>query len=85
MELKTEHKVWTADATSYLRNLDREDLQAECIAVHYQKAPKRSEDGKTTSMSLRFPTLIVSAYCAEPRDVAERVAAILNKHWDDEQ
>lgn len=78
---KSEHVVWTVDATSYLRNLDSEDLGAETIAVHHQSAPEKTETG--TRISLRFPTLIVSGYCSEPREVAHRVARILNAHWDE--
>lgn len=78
----TEHTVWTADSTAYLRNLDREDLRAECIAVHYQKPPTRNEEKGTTSYGLRFPLLIVAGYAEKPREIADRVAAILNKHWD---
>lgn len=78
---KSEHVSWTVNATSYLRNLDSEDLDAETIAVHYQKAPEKTETG--TRISLCFPTLIVSGYCSEPREVADRVARILNAHWDE--
>jgi len=78
---KSEHVSWTVNATSYPRNLDSEDLDAETIAVHYQKAPEKTETG--TRISLCFPTLIVSGYCSEPREVADRVARILNAHWDE--
>lgn len=77
------HEIWTVDTTSYLRNLDREDLRAECVAVHYQKPPRKTESG--TSIGLRFPTLIVAGYVDKPLEIAARVAAILNKHWDDEE
>lgn len=76
------HTVWTVDSTNYLRNLHKEDLCEECIAVHYQKPPRRNEEAGTTSFSMKFPTLIVSLYMGEPREMAERVAAILNAHWD---
>ena len=76
-----EHVTWTVNATSYLRNLDSEDLHAETIAVHYQAPPEKTETG--TRISLCFPTLIVSGYCSEPREVADRVARILNAHWDE--
>ena len=77
----SEHTVWTVDSTAYLRNLDREDMESECIAIHYQSPPKRNENG-TTSHSLRYPLLVVSLYVGQPREVADRVAAILNAHWD---
>jgi hypothetical protein len=74
-----EHQTWSVDSTAYLRNLDREDLRAECIAVHYQSAPTKTERG--TSIGLRFPTLIVAGYVEKPREVADKIAAILNAHW----
>ncbi|RSV41511.1 hypothetical protein CA234_09565 [Sphingomonas sp. ABOLE] len=77
------HERFSAQATFYLRNLDPEDLQAEAIAVHYQDPPRPSESGGTT-ISLRFPALIVAHYVAEGGAVAEKVARILNAHWDDE-
>jgi hypothetical protein len=76
-----EHTTWTVSTTAYMRNLDRDDLRSECVAVHYQSPPKKTEHG--TSIGLMMPVLIVSLYSAEPREVADRVAAILNKHWDD--
>ncbi len=77
-----EHQTWTVDSTAYLRNLDQEDLRAECIAVHYQNAPKKTERG--TSIGLRFPTLIVAGYVEKPREVADKIAAILNAHWSED-
>jgi hypothetical protein len=44
----------------------------------HQNAPKRNERG--TTLSMKCPALIVSLYY-EP-EIAERVAAILNAHWD---
>jgi hypothetical protein len=78
----TDHQRFTVDATAYLRNLDRDDLRAECIAVHYQNAPRQTETG--TSISLRFPLLIIAGYVEKQRDVAERVARILNEHWGED-
>lgn len=75
------HQCWTVDSTAYLRNLDREDLQGECIAVHYQAPPVKSETG--TSISLRYPILIMSEYLTDKRDVAEKLMRILNEHWED--
>lgn len=76
-----EHQCFTASATAYLRNLNSEDLRTACYAVHYQRPPEKTERG--TSIGLRFPLLIVAGYAAEPAEIAERVARILNKHWDD--
>jgi hypothetical protein len=76
-----EHVSWTAEATAYLRNLDREDREQETFAVHYQPPPKKTDKG--TSIGLRFPTLIVSGYCGQPQEIAERVARILNAHWEE--
>lgn len=80
----TPHQCFTVAATRYLNNLDREDLRGEHIAVHYQKAPETTENG-STSIGLITPVLITSLYLAERQEVAEKVAALLNKHWDDEQ
>lgn len=80
----TPHICFTVAATRYLANLDREDLRAEHIAVLYQAAPKRLDDGRT-SHGLNMPVLITSLYLAERQEVAEKVAALLNRHWDDEE
>jgi len=75
------HQCWSADKTAYLRNHEPADRTA--WAVLYQSAPVRNESG-STSLSLNFPVLIVSAYANEPEAVARRVVDILNKHWDEE-
>lgn len=76
------HTYFTVGLTAYLRNLTREDLRSETVAVHYQKAPVRHDDGRT-SISLTVPVLITSLYLQDQQAVAARVAKILNKHWDD--
>jgi hypothetical protein len=76
------HKCFTVSATAYLRNLSREDMR-NAVAVHYQRAPKQVEGG--TSIGLCFPLLIIAGYVENPEAVAEKVAAILNEHWDDSQ
>ena len=78
--MSEEHTCFTVDTTGYLRNLDREDLAAPCVAVLYQTTPTKTERG--TSHSLRFPMLIMAHYLDDASDVAQRVADILNKHWD---
>lgn len=80
-EAQPVHRCFTVDATAYLRNLDRADLKARCVAVHYQKPPTKTEGG--TSIGLRFPMLIVAAYLEEPDAVAAKVADILERHWDE--
>lgn len=77
-----EHQRFTVDATAYLRNLNDEDLQSECIAISHQSPPVKNDNG-STSLSLRFPTLIVTEYVANKREIAERIAQILNAHWHD--
>ena len=79
-----EHQRFTVDSTAYMRNLDREDLAGEWIAVHYQDPPRPGSTPGSTTYSLRFPALVVAGYLTEPREVAEKVAAILNKYWDRE-
>lgn len=78
--MSEEHTCFTVSTTAYLRNLDREDLRGRCVAVHYQRPPEKTERG--TSHGLRFPMLIMAGYLEKPDEVAERVAAILNAHWD---
>ena len=74
------HLCWSADQTAYLRNVDPANLTA--WAVLYQSAPVRTESG-STSHSLNFPVLIVSAYANDPEAIARRVVDILNEHWDE--
>jgi len=75
------HEYWSADQTAYLRSLSPEDRTA--WAVHYQRPPVTNDSG-TTSLSLNFPVLIITAYSSEPEKIARRVVEILNKHWDEE-
>ena len=77
------HHFFTVSSTAYMRNLSAEDRREECFAVHYQAAPKKTEGG--TSIGLCAPVLIVSLWMSEQRAIANRVARILNKHWDDEE
>ena len=76
------HIFFTVAFTNYLANLDRADLRGDHIAVHYQAAPTRNENGGT-SIGLRMPVLITSLYLQDRQGVAEKVAALLNRHWDD--
>ncbi|MFT3967611.1 MAG: hypothetical protein QM690_17185 [Sphingobium sp.] len=77
-----EHRRFTVRYTAYLRNLGREDLRADCIAVHYQNPPTVTEQGR--SIGLRFPMLIMAGYLQDSEKVAQRVADILEKHWGEE-
>ena len=78
------HICFTVSETSYLRNLDRDDLRQPCFAVHYQKPPKHNDETGTTSFSLNLPVLVITLYLENQEDVARKVAGILNKHWSDE-
>lgn len=78
----TDHQCFTVSQTAYLRNLSAEDRRQDCFAVHYQKPPRKTAGGGT-SLSMKFPTLVVTGYLEEPEKIAQRVADILNKHWDD--
>jgi len=78
------HQCFTVSSTAYLRNLDRDDRRRECFAVHYQRPPERV-DGGGTSIGLVAPVLIVSFWMEDQRGIAEKVARILNTHWDDEE
>lgn len=77
----SDHQCFSVSATAYMHNFNRE-ADGEVYAVHYEGAPRKNEDG-TTSFSMIMPALIVSGYIAEPEKIAQRVADILNKHWDD--
>lgn len=81
----SQHECFTVDGTSYMRNLDRERLNGKWAAIHYQKPPTRNEEQKTTSFGMRFPLLIVADYVEQPQEIAEKIARILNQHWEDEQ
>lgn len=76
------HKCFTVASTSYVRNLDHESRLGEHFAIHYGKPPVRNEETGTTTFGMIFPLLIVSLYCSEQEKVAERVAEILNAHWE---
>jgi hypothetical protein len=76
------HRCFTVAETAYLRNLDPEDLNERCVAVHYQKPPTKTERG--TSIELRFPILILTGYLEDGDAVAAKVADILERHWDDD-
>lgn len=76
------HQRFTVESTNYLRNLDREDIAADQIAVLYQDPPRETATG--TSLSLRIPALLLTLYVENRQEIAEKVARILNAHWDDE-
>lgn len=77
------HQRFTAQGTAYMRNLTREQLyQGPWIAVHHQEPPRKTERG--TSFSMRFPVLIVADYVENPEEMAQKVARILEAHWDDD-
>tara|TARA_B100000678_G_scaffold260020_1_gene240572 strand:+ start:89 stop:334 length:246 start_codon:yes stop_codon:yes gene_type:complete len=75
----TEHKCFTVSSTAYLRNLTREEMN-DAVAVHYQAPPRKTEGG--TCHSLNFPLLVIAGFVEDPEGVAEKVAAILNEHWE---
>ena len=75
------HTTFTSGPTAYLQNLAPADLSADCFAVHYQKAPERTEHGLI--ISLRFPLLLVCDYCENQEEIAQKAARILEKHWND--
>jgi hypothetical protein len=79
-----EHECFTVETTAYLRNLSSEDRRSKTFAVLHQKPPVRNEEAKVTSFGLRFPVLIVANHIEDQQAVAEKVARILNAHWEDE-
>lgn len=78
-----EHQRFTVSTTAYLRNLEPDDLNDEVFAVHYQAPPRQNANG-STSISMRFPTLLVAGYVEDAQGVADKVARILNEHWEAE-
>lgn len=78
----TTHQCFTARSSAYLRNLTAEDRRAGCFAVHYQRPPEDLRNGHK-SIGLIAPVLIVSLYMGEQKAIADKVARILNAHWDD--
>lgn len=80
----TPHVFFTVDRTAYLRNLDREQIHEPTLAIHYQAAPERLDDNRVR-MSMRAPILIISQWPEDQQGVADKVADLLNKHWDDDE
>lgn len=78
-----EHRRFTVDTTAYMRNLAPKQLRGDWVAVHYQAPPTKSEDGKTTGISMRFPFLILVDYVEDAGGEAAKIAAILNEHYKD--
>ncbi|PKQ00192.1 MAG: hypothetical protein CVT74_05045 [Alphaproteobacteria bacterium HGW-Alphaproteobacteria-13] len=77
------HQYFTVKSTAYLRNLSREDIWGRQIAVHFQQAPKPTPTG--TSVGMIYPVLLLSLYIENRQEIAEKVARILNAHWEDEE
>jgi hypothetical protein len=74
--MEQEHKCWTVSPTAYHRNIDKNDTY---FAVHFQKPPKRTEQG--TAISLVIPTLLVTQYISDGEAIAQQIADLLNAHW----
>lgn len=78
-----EHRRFTASTTGYLYNLTDKERAKPFYAVHFQEAPSTSDEG-AKSIAWKFPALIVSDMVDDTESVANRVAELLEKHWDDE-
>lgn len=76
------HQLFTVNETAYLRNLAPDDVNGRCVAIHYQRPPETTERGQ--SIGLRMPILVMSLYFTEQDKIAQRVADILNKHWNED-
>lgn len=77
------HKRFTVSGTAYMRNQSREALWSNrWLAIHYQAPPKKTERG--VSMGMRFPILILADYVEDQQATAEKVARILEQHWDED-
>lgn len=79
---RQDHQCFTVATTAYLRNLSPEDRREQCFAVHYQEPDKDLGNGRK-SISMRAPVLIVSFWMEGQEAIAEKVARILNAHWED--
>lgn len=75
-----EHKRFTAETTAYRPDRDNRE---PTWAVLYQDPPRPGSEPSTTTHSLRFPCLVVADYAANPQGIAEKVARLLERHWDD--
>lgn len=80
--MEAEHKCFTVDKTAYVSNMTREEMR-DCLAIHYQRPSKTTEHG--TSIGLRFPFLIVASYIENAQEVADKIASILEEHWERDQ
>lgn len=76
-----EHKCFTVGSTDFRSHLPRKEPNGDWLAIHFQTAPEKTETGAW--FGLRFPMMIMANYLQNPTDLAERVAAILNDHWND--
>jgi hypothetical protein len=81
---KPTHERFTVAGTAYMRNVSREDMNGKWFAIHHQDAPRPGSKPGTTTISLRFPVLLVAHYVEGREALAKKVARILNAHWDDE-
>jgi hypothetical protein len=67
------HQRFSVSQTAYIANLSKEERREGAFAVHFASSPN----------SMIAPVLIVTSYLSDPKGVAEQVAAILEKHWED--
>lgn len=58
---------------------DKRPRTADVVAIYAGEKPRKNENG-TTSMSLRFPALIVSEYTADGKEFGEKVAELLEEN-----
>ncbi|QUT04010.1 hypothetical protein KFK14_12725 [Sphingobium phenoxybenzoativorans] len=63
-----DHKCWSAGESS------------KGWAVYHEPKPKKTEVG--TSYGLRVPALLIFEGFAKRDQIAQRIADILNKHWE---
>lgn len=72
------HQYFEATTTAW--QPDRSERKA-LQAVIYCPKPRKTERG--TSYGMRFPVLVVTDLATGPEAIAQKVADILNKHWDE--
>ena len=74
----SEHKRWTVEHTSYLRNLSRDDLREDTFAIYHEDPPRHDAETGSTTFSLRFPALIGAGYIEQPEQALRSIANRLN-------
>jgi hypothetical protein len=71
------HKYFEEVQTSYR---DQRKAKETVFAIYCSEAPKRDEENKVTTMSMRFPVLTVTEYVEDAEEFAKLVAEVLQEN-----